>query len=112
RSSLSPLRDESGHVAGVLTLAADVTREVVNARRLMALQELTRVPSRARTIEDACGMVTSIITRDDADVWFAMIYIAVSDGTSAVLTGCAGVPAATPLSPLRVGLGSEGDLWA
>ena len=112
RASLSPLRGESGKVAGVLTVAANVTREVVASRRVRTLQDLTRVPSRARTIEEACAMVTSTITGDDADIWFAMIYMALSDGSSAVLTGCSGVPAATPLSPLRIDLDSERAPWA
>src|SRR5207237_1217498 len=63
------------------------------------------------TIEEVSGMVTASITGDDADVWFAMIYIAVSDGGFAVLTGCSGIPAATPLSPLRLDLGAQGELW-
>jgi len=111
-SSHTPLRDESGEVVGILTAAADVTRQTVAQRRLHVLQELTRVPARARSLQEACGLVTSGIAGDRGDIWFAMVYILLGDSRSAVLAGCSGLPAATPLSSLRVDLRSESEPWA
>jgi signal transduction histidine kinase len=112
RVSLSPLRDEFGSVRGVLGGAVDVSREVVTRRRRQVLQDLTRLPARARTLQEACGMATSIMAGDHADVRFAMIYILGTNSGSVLLAGCSGLPAATPLSPLHIDLGSVSGPWA
>ena len=47
--SYSPIRDESGAIAGVFTAVAETTSHVIGARRLRILRKLTAATGEART---------------------------------------------------------------
>jgi signal transduction histidine kinase len=105
------VRDETGGVAGVLASTVEVTGELVAGRRLRALEELTRLPARARSLQEACGMAASAVAGDAADTRFALIYLSRAGGRTATLAASAGLPAATPATPLSVALRADASPW-
>ncbi|MCW2717211.1 SpoIIE family protein phosphatase [Pseudonocardia sp.] len=84
--SYSPLDDGSGHVTGMLCVVSEDTERVLGERRLRTLSELGDISAvTAPTVEAACEAALAALERGRADVPFAAIHLAESDGTGSVL---------------------------
>jgi PAS domain S-box-containing protein len=79
--SYSPLHDDDGHVRGVFTAVTETTERVIGARRLAVLQDLGAQAGAARTVEEACGLVSESLLRAQADVPYFALYLL--DGSAA-----------------------------
>jgi hypothetical protein len=66
--SYSPLHDDDGQVRGVFTAVTETTERVIGARRLAVLQDLGAQAGAARTVEEACGLVSEALSRAQVDV--------------------------------------------
>ncbi len=86
--SYSPIRDESGAVAGLFCPSNDVTAKVVGARRLRTLSELAENALVQRSTAAACASAAATLAKNDADVPFALLYLA--DGERCTLQQRAG----------------------
>ena len=73
--SYSPLHDDDGTVRGVFTAVTETTERVIGARRLAALQDLGAQAGAARTVEEACGLVSESLSRAQADVPYFALYL-------------------------------------
>jgi PAS domain S-box-containing protein len=107
--SFSPLHDDAGVVRGVFTAATDATGPVIGERRLAVLNELGALASRARSVAEACELVSQVLGRAQADVPFAAVYLREPDGglalrvTSPAATGPAAGLDAWPVAAAAAG---------
>ena len=72
--SYSPIRDETGSVAGLFCPSAETTHKVLNARRLRTLSELAAKALVERSVEAACASAIDTLSRNPDDVPFALLY--------------------------------------
>ena len=77
--SYSPIRDESGNVAGLFCPSNDVTAKVVGARRLRTLSELAARALIEKSTSAACESAARALQKNSDDVPFAALYL-VEDG--------------------------------
>lgn len=78
--SYSPIRDESGAVAGLFCPSAEVTPKIINARRLRTLSALSASTLVQKTTEAACASVAATLAKNPDDIPFALLYLV--DGES------------------------------
>jgi PAS domain S-box-containing protein len=112
--SYSPIRDESGAVAGLFCPTTEVTPKVINARRLRTLSELSSNALLQRTIEAACASVAATLTKNPEDVPFAVLYLIDSASNQARLEQTCGISTGVcSLTPHSIDLSAENStcLW-
>ncbi len=113
--SYSPIRDESGAVAGLFCPSTEVTAKAVNARRLGTLAELSANSLVQKTVEAACASVVAALEKNPDDIPFALLYLIDSEGRVARLEQSCGVPKGIEaLSPDSVELAPQNQqccLW-
>ncbi len=97
--SYSPIRDETGGVGGVFTAVTETTGHVLGERRLRTLRELAAISTEAETTEEACQAAIEILSRNSADIPFALLYLLSKDGKQAMLQDYTGLPPNTLASP-------------
>jgi signal transduction histidine kinase/DNA-binding response OmpR family regulator len=78
--SYSPIRDESGRVAGLFCPCTEVTAKLINARRLRTLSELGARALIERTTDGALASAAATLAKNTDDLPFALIYLAEHDG--------------------------------
>ena len=108
--SYSPIRDETGGVGGVFTPVIETTASVVGERRLRTLRELG-ARSGAGTLLSAAESAAEVLSNNDKDVPFALIYKIEHEERAAVLLAAAGVSAGSDAAPQRVDLEAERCVW-
>ncbi len=100
--SYSPIRDESGRIAGVFTPVADTTERVTNERRIATLRDLAGCAAGARDIRQACRLIAGTLSENPRSIPFASVYLFDETRTSASVAATAGVDigsaAARPLA--------------
>jgi signal transduction histidine kinase len=105
--SFSPIRDETGRIAGLLHPVKEVTREVLAERRVRALRDLAVRAGAAQTADQACALAAETLGQHAADLPFVLVYLLEADGQRARLAGMAGLEAASPARPAIVELTGE-----
>ncbi len=106
--SYSPIRDESGKVAGLFCPSTEVTAKVVNARRLLTLSELSASALMQKTTEGVCASVVSTLAKNPDDIPFAVLYLIDGENKRAKLEQVCGVPKDIEnLTPQNVDLSTE-----
>ncbi|HYF06961.1 MAG TPA: ATP-binding protein, partial [Acetobacteraceae bacterium] len=106
--SYSPVRDESGGIAGMFCACTETTGKVLGERRLRILSELGARTQESRDAEDACRRAAEILERNAHEVPFALIYLLSPDGEVAQLAASAGIPAGHAAAPARIALADAG----
>lgn len=105
--SYSPIRDESGKVAGLFCPSAETTSAVLTARRLRTLSALSANALVEKTVERAQTSAIETLARNAEDVPFAVLYLLSEDGREAHRVALTGLdPSHTHLAPKRVDLTS------
>jgi PAS domain S-box-containing protein len=105
--SYSPIKDETGQVAGIFTAVTETTQRVLGERRLRTLRALAAEPADARTPDDACGVVTRILQLNPHDLPFTLLYLMDDEGSCARLRGCTGIDRGASGAPAVVDLQDE-----
>jgi signal transduction histidine kinase/PAS domain-containing protein len=90
--SYSPIRDESGVVAGLFCPTTEVTPKVIHARRLGTLAELSANSLVQKTTEAACASVVAALEKNPDDIPFALLYLIDGEGKAARLEQSCGLP--------------------
>src|SRR6185312_14123517 len=112
--SYSPIRDESGKVAGLFCPSNDVSASVIETCRLHTLSALAANALVERTVEAACAAATETIGQNTADIPFALLYLCGSNGSEALLQQTPSIPhLGAGLAPrmIDVGTGAEPGIW-
>ena len=105
--SYSPIRDESGAIAGVFTAVAETTSHVIGARRLRILRELTAATAEARTPAEVCTRAAAVL-RGSVSVAFSLAYLFEADDSVARLAATSDLRSrGADVAPRVVALGSE-----
>ena len=110
----SPVPDETapGGIGGVLATVHEITREVIQERRVVALRDLGTLAIEAKTAEEACERAAQAFGRHPRDVPFALIYLLDAAAERARLVGVAGVePTSTAAPPIIDLHAPDGDTW-
>jgi signal transduction histidine kinase len=90
----------------------ETSAQVVGARRLAVLRALAEQPTRElATAHDVCGAAARLLSKDRADVPFALAYLLDADGASARLAASLGTRPGSALAPEAVGP-ERAELWA
>ena len=99
--SYSPLAADDGSIAGVLGVVHETTEQVLAARRLRTLRELSG-GALATTPIEAARVAIAALANNPADVPFALIYLADGNGRNTRLAASFGIDAthATPMVAL------------
>ncbi|HVE96708.1 MAG TPA: SpoIIE family protein phosphatase [Pseudonocardiaceae bacterium] len=111
--SYSPIRDSDGRVDGIFTATTDTTARVLGERRLRTLRELGEIAAvEAATVEDTCAAALRVLTRNRADVPYALAYVLDDDAATARLVASFGLRAGSPMVPVSLPDPRYGaDIW-
>ncbi len=107
--SYSPLRDDAGHVVGMLCVVSEDTERVIGERRMTTLRDLGSDPSVVRTEQEMLDFVGGQLARNPHDLPFTLTYLFQDDG-GARLAATSGIPAGHPVAAGILPSGSE-TLW-
>lgn len=113
--SHSPIRDESGQVAGIFQAVTETTERVLNERRLKTLRDLAARTVEAQEAESACQISAATLAENPNDIPFALLYLIDQDRHQAKLAGVVGLELDTPASPAIVQLHQDSnsqDCWS
>ncbi|MFF7253483.1 SpoIIE family protein phosphatase [Streptomyces microflavus] len=108
--SYSPLRDDAGHVVGMLCVVSEDTERVIGERRMATLRDLGSDPSVVRTEEEMLAFSGRQLSRNLADLPFTLTYIYEDDG-SARLANAAGIGAGHPAAPVTLPASGTEGVW-
>lgn len=108
--SFSPIRDDTGAVAGLFHPVTEVTQACLATRRLKALQEVADCTA-SRTVEQACGLIAVALDNHELDLPFVLLYLLDRDGRQARLVSTTGLDPASAACPRLVPLESQTDHW-
>jgi PAS domain S-box-containing protein len=110
--SYSPIRDETGRVAGLFCPSAETTHKVLNARRLRTLSELAAKALVERSVESACTSAIDTLAKNRDDVPFALLYWIDPAHRRAVLLRSSGVAHDEgDCAPATLDLDADSALW-
>ncbi|MFZ6872677.1 ATP-binding protein [Undibacterium sp. Di27W] len=85
--SYSPIRDESGNVAGLFCPNLDVTAKHLNARRLRTLSEIASRSLMEKTVGAAADSVIATLANNPDDIAFALLYLSQEQAGQAAAAG-------------------------
>ncbi|MFP5349807.1 MAG: histidine kinase, partial [Gammaproteobacteria bacterium] len=88
--SYSAVPGDDGGVGGVLVTCQETTEQVQDERQLRMLRDLAARSADAKTADAACQSALKILAQNDADIPFALLYLATDDGANAKLVGACG----------------------
>ena len=91
--SYSPIRDETGQVAGLFCPNTEVTAQNLNTRRLATLSALAANALIEKTIQTACASAAQTLAQNPNDIPFALLYLTAADRKSAHLEQAVRLPA-------------------
>ena len=100
--SFSPIRDETGGVAGVFHPVTETTHLVLAERRLGILRALADSTANSTTINDALTAAAVALGDHPWDVPFLLLYRVDTQGTSVHLAGACGLAAGAAAVPQQV----------
>ena len=89
--SYSPIRDESGGIGGMFCACTETTAKVLGARRLGTLRDLAAAAAEARSVEGACRASVAVLTKNQADIPFALLYLVDPAEQAGRLVAAAGI---------------------
>ena len=105
--SFSPIRDETGAVAGVFHPLIETTYLVLAQRRLGVLREVASRTADAQTIEAALDAIGRALAAHPLDVPFALLYRLPAETGLPRLAGSAGLRPGAPAAPEYLERGTE-----
>ena len=108
--SFSPIRDESGQVAGLFHPVTEMTLQTLAERRLVVLREISDEAADALSVDTAASLIGRTLARHPLDVPFALLYLADGNGREYRLAAAAGLEPGVPAAPRALVLGAD-SVW-
>ena len=109
--SLSPIRDETGRVAGLFHPVTETTSKMLSERRTRALRDLAAQTNEARTTEEALSLAAKTLVECQLDLPLILLYMLDEGGQQARLIRSAGIEPGTLASPKLIDLEGEDAGW-
>lgn len=110
--SYGAVPDDAGSVGGVLVTCQETTEQVRAERQLKMQRDLGARGLDAKSSEDACRTAASILSDNDADIPFALLYLLGENTAEATLVASVGLDGYEgPGKPLSVAVTGNGDSW-
>ncbi|MEH2179609.1 hybrid sensor histidine kinase/response regulator [Nostoc sp.] len=112
--SYSPISNDDGGVGGIFCACTEDTRRVLDDRRLRTLRELGTETAKAKTVNEACNISTSVLANNPHDIPFALIYL-LENESFAQLASTTNLAVGTLASPTAIELTSvlkSADFWS
>ncbi len=110
--SFSPIRGESGEVAGIFNAVIETTQRVIGERRLRTLRELAGWKTgQSRSAEEACRSAALILADNPLDLPFSLIYLLDEDGLRVTLVGQSGLSEQSWAGPAAITLDAPDSWW-
>ncbi|MGE5492527.1 MAG: ATP-binding protein [Actinomycetota bacterium] len=110
--SFSPIRDETGQVAGLFHPVTELTHQTLTERRLEILRDLAESTADARTVDQAVAEVIETLAAHSLDLPFLILYRVGEEGGKARLAGLTGLQAGMALTPEIIDLeASDHRAW-
>jgi PAS domain S-box-containing protein len=100
--SLSPIRDESGGVAGLFHPVTETTAAMLAARRMRALRDLATNLADTADFDELAAKTARTLAGVDVDLPFVLLYALTPDGRHYDLAACDGVAVGSAISPRRI----------
>ncbi len=107
--SYVPILDEQAAVGGILVLVNETTRQVVGARRLALIRELSLRAALCQTVPAVLRASERVLAGAPIDVPFALVYEL--KGGQAALAVCAGLAPGSPEAPLELRVAADAGGW-
>ncbi|NUP88525.1 MAG: two-component system sensor histidine kinase/response regulator, partial [Candidatus Sumerlaeia bacterium] len=109
--SFSPIRDETGRVAGLFHPVTELTQETLARRRLRVLRDLAEHARDAQSLETAARLIGESLAGADLDLPFMLFYGLEEGGRRARLLAQTGVTS-PELAPVTIDLeAAEATPW-
>ncbi|RIB14214.1 hypothetical protein C2G38_2195754 [Gigaspora rosea] len=70
----SPIFKSDGTVCGIINISQETTQRVLNDRRLKTITEIGYRISEVTSLESACYMMTKVLSDNNADIPYSLIY--------------------------------------
>jgi len=105
--SLSPIRDESGNIAGLFHPVTETTATMLSERRTRALRDLNAQLGRADSRADLVRLLMQTLAQCELDLPFALLYERDPDSGNYRLAGDTGMPRGTTLAPSTLAPGVD-----
>ncbi len=106
--SFSPIRDETGKVAGLFHPVIETTSKMIGERRTRTLRDLSVGAAKGRSLEEAFTLAVETLASSNLDLPFVMIYLLDESGETAKLVAATGLQAGTAASPVEVAIDASG----
>ncbi|MEU0990617.1 SpoIIE family protein phosphatase [Streptomyces sp. NPDC005953] len=108
--SYSPLRDDAGHVVGMLCVVSEDTERVIGERRMATLRDLGSDPTVVRTEQEVLAFCGQQLGHNPLDLPFTLTYL-FDEGGSARLAGATGMAAGHPAAPAVLSIDDPDGAW-
>lgn len=111
--TFNPIQGEGGVIDGILNIVSETTYRVLNDRRAQLLREVASRTGTAKTIQEACTLMTTALELDPEDIPVSLLYLIDSDGRQARLWNSAKYTLDDSVAPGVVSLdrSDDGDGW-
>ena len=90
--SYSALRDEGGHIFGLLNTAIETTGRLLTERRMRSLRHLAYAAAKVHTLDEAYKVIPEALEYANPDVPFSLHYEVLPRAEVALLKGTSGFP--------------------
>jgi signal transduction histidine kinase/BarA-like signal transduction histidine kinase len=106
--SFSPIRDETGKVAGLFHPVTETTSKMVGQRRTRTLRDLSVSAAKGQSLEEAFSLAVETLSTSNLDLPFVTLYLLDETGQNATLVATAGLEAGTAASPREIAVDNCG----
>jgi PAS domain S-box-containing protein len=109
--SFSPIRDESGAVAGLFHPVTETTSKMLAQRRTRALRDIAAAALTADSLRDGLQSAAETLSGSELDLPFVLFYQVATSGKTAELVAQYGLSADGPANQRTVELARPGAGW-
>jgi signal transduction histidine kinase/DNA-binding response OmpR family regulator len=109
--SYSPLMDDDGKVVGMLCVVSEDTERVIGARQMATVRDLGARVTALRSEEEVLAAVSSQLAADRRSMPWGLVYLFEGNGSTALLSASAGVPAGHPVAVPVVDVAAPDAAW-
>ncbi|MGB8700134.1 MAG: histidine kinase dimerization/phospho-acceptor domain-containing protein [Thermosynechococcaceae cyanobacterium] len=106
--SFSPIRDETGKVAGLFHPVTETTSKMVGQRRTRTLRDLSVSAGKGQSLEEAFTLAVETLAHSNLDLPFVTIYLLDEAGKQTNLVATTGLSTDTAATPVEVAVDDRG----